>query len=624
MNEVAELFQLSAEVSVLLREKKIIIPESRSQLLTLAMGGSSETFEVAYDVEGLGAVVEATVTKCKNGLAVNYSDMYMRRRDPDCMVIADEGETDKTTYFDRFGKDFEPLRSKTFEWLNNQDELIVLPFMSGGHEFGYPSLLIAPANAAFFAGALADLQGFIPKDELPANFCPKAVIYLAPPFRHTHFEGKQVVVHNRIENMHELFSFNLYPGPSAKKGVYGILLNIGEREGWVTLHGATVKLVTPYDNEFIMMHEGASGGGKSEMIGVMHRRPDGRVQIGHNLITKEKIIIDLSDTCVLHPITDDMALCHPIIQKNSKKLVVTDAEQGWFLRVDHIKEYGTDPQLEKLTIHPPEPLIFLNIEGKANSTSLIWEHTEDEPGKKCPNPRVIMPRRFVKDTISEPVEVDVRSFGIRTPPSTFENPNYGIVGMLHILPMSLAWLWRLVAPRGYSNPSISDSEGLASEGVGSYWPFATGKMVTQANLLIGQMLNTPATRYMLIPNQHIGAYKVGFMPEWIDREYIARRGTAKFKKEQLIEAICPLLGYSVESLKIDGTFIPTYLLRVNEQAEVGNNGYERGATILNDFFKKEASQFYCDELHPKGKEIIEILLNDGNLEDYLRATSYQQ
>jgi len=122
------------------------------------------------------------------------------------------------------------------------------------------------------------------------------------------------------------------------------------------------------------------------------------------------------------------------------------------------------------------------------------------------------------------------------------------------------------------------------------------------------MLNTPATRYMLIPNQHIGAYKVGFMPE-----YIARRGTAKFKKEQLIEAICPLLGYSVESLKIDGTFITTYLLRVNEQAEVGNNGYDKGATILNDFFKKEASQFYRDELHPKGKEIIEILLNDGNV-----------
>ena len=45
-------------------------------------------------------------------------------------------------------------------------------------------------------------------------------MFIAPPFRHTHFEGKQVVVHNRVDNLHEIFSFNLYPGPSAKKGLY--------------------------------------------------------------------------------------------------------------------------------------------------------------------------------------------------------------------------------------------------------------------------------------------------------------------------------------------------------------------------------------------------------------------
>jgi hypothetical protein len=61
--------------------------------------------------------------------------------------------------------------------------------------------------------------------------------------------------------MHELFAYNLYPGPSAKKGVYGILLSIGEEEDWVTLHSSAVRLITPYDNEFVIMHEGASGGG---------------------------------------------------------------------------------------------------------------------------------------------------------------------------------------------------------------------------------------------------------------------------------------------------------------------------------------------------------------------------
>ena len=79
--------------------------------------------------------------------------------------------------------------------------------------------------------------------------------------------------------------------------------------------------------------------------------------------------------------------------------------------------------------------------------------------------------------VKEPVEVDVRSFGVRMPPSTRDNPNYGIMGMLHIIPPALAWLWRLIAPRGFNNPSIVTGNELKSEGVGSYWPFATGKRV---------------------------------------------------------------------------------------------------------------------------------------------------
>ena len=155
----------------------------------------------------------------------------------------------------------------------------------------------------------------------------------------------------------------------------------------------------------------------------------------------------------------------------------------------------------------------------------------DAPGKPCPNPRVIMPRRFVQNIVNQPTEVDVRSFGVRTPPCTKESPTYGVIGLFHILPPALAWLWRLVAPRGHDNPSITDTEGMSSEGVGSYWPFATGKQVDQANLLLSQILETPNTRYILVPNQHIGAYKVGFMPQWIAREYLARRGGARFSME---------------------------------------------------------------------------------------------
>lgn len=594
-----------------------IIPKDRNHLLSLALGTEeNEVFEVAYNVPGKGEVIEASIVKCKNGAVVNYMDMYMRRRDPDCMVVADDGLTDKPKYKDIYGENFKPLRDLTFEWLKQQ-KLIILPFMAGGRELGYPALLVAPANAGFFAAGLADLQGFIPENEINEGFNPRAIIYLAPPYRHTHFNGRQVVVHNRLDNLHELFSYNLYPGPSAKKGIYGVLLNIGEKEEWVTVHASTVKVITPYENIITIMHEGASGGGKSEMLEQIHKELDGRIVMAVNNVTKEKTYLELKETCQLEPVTDDMALCHPQIQNGSKKLVVKDAEMGWFLRINHINQYGIDPHYEKLCIHPKEPLIFLNLQGKPGSTCLIWEHTMDEPEKPCPNPRVIMPRKFIPNIVNDAVEIDVRSFGVRTPPCTKEKPSYGILGMFHILPPSLAWLWRLVAPRGHDNPSITDSTGMSSEGVGSYWPFATGKMVDQANLLLDQITSTSATRYILIPNQNIGAYKVGFMPQWVAREYLARRGTAKFRSEQLVTSRCTLLGYSLDTLKVDGTYIAKGFLQPNLQTEVGNEGYDMGAKILTNFFKNELIKFNTSELHPLGRKIIECCLNDGTLEEYL-------
>ena len=610
-------FELPPELEEVLRNVDVILPESRAHLLELTFfEPDADIVEVAYDVPGRGRVVEATVARCKNGAAVNYVEPYMRRRDPEAMVIADDMPTDKRTYVERFGKGFEPIRDETFQWLRDQQRLIVLPFFSGDKKNGLPTLLVAPDNAGFFVAGLADLQGFIPKDEIPDGFKPQAVIYLAPPFRHTHFDGRQLVIHYRRPGMHELFSYNLYPGPSAKKGVYGILLNVGEQEGWTTLHSSAVRLITPYDNEFVIMHEGASGGGKSEMTQALHREPDGRIKLGEDTVTGEKLYLELLDTCELHPITDDMALAHPSLQKDSRRLVIEDAEAGWFLRVDHLTEYGTEPFLEKLCISPPEPLIFLNIDGKPGSTVLLWEHIMDEPDKPCPNPRVIMPRHFIENSVNEPVQVDVRSFGVRTPPSTREKPNYGIIGMLHILPPALAWIWRLVAPRGHSNPSIVTAEGLTSEGVGSYWPFATGTRVRHANLLLELIVNTPGTRYVLIPNQYIGAYKVGFMGEWMAREWMARRGSLRFRPGQLVESRCPLLGYTLPSLRVNGQEMPKGFLRVHEQLEVGVEGYDAGADILREFLLEELKQFDSDDLMPLGRTIIELCRNNAGVDEF--------
>ncbi len=617
-DEYLQKMILSEELTkILTNSKKVIIPTSKEELIKLSFGPENkDLYEVAYDIPGKGLIQEATVTRCKNGVAINYLEDYMRRRDPDCTVIGDQLDTDKPRYNNLFGKDFAELRQETFDWLSNE-ELIVLPFMSGSYEYGYDSLLVAPANAGFFACGLAELQGFLNIEEMKPGFKPKAVVYLAPPFRHTHFNGKQIVVHNRLDSVHEVFAYNLYPGPSAKKGIYGVLLNIGERENWLTAHASTVKVITPYDNEIVIMHEGASGGGKSEMIEAAHRAPDGRLVLGENLSTGEKFYFELSESCELRPVTDDMALCHPSIQNDSKKLVVQDAENGWFLRLDHVKAYGTSPAYEKIFTQPSEPLVFLNIQAVPNSTCLVWEHTMDSNGKPCPNPRAILPRRLIPDIVSEPVEVDVRSFGVRTPPCTRDNPSYGILGMVHILPPALAWLWRLVAPRGFNNPSIIGGTGMVSEGVGTYWPFATGKMVKQANLLLEQIVNCTSTRYVLIPNQHIGVYKVSFNPQWVAREYIARRGGAKFKVDHLVEARCALLGYGLDSLKVDGQYIRKAFLQPERQQEVGTDGYDAGAAILIDFFKQEASKFNTEELHPLGRQIIECLLRDAPLQDYL-------
>ena len=594
----------------------LIIPNSREQLLEITFQGKTDVHEVAYNVPGKGRYLEATVTRCKNGASVNYADAYMRRRDPNAMVIADALPTNKTRYKDRFKKDFEETRTQALQWLKEQDELILLPFMSGEAERSYPSILIAPGNAGFFVTGLADLQGFVPRDKIAHGFTPVGALFLVPPFRHTHFDGKQVVVHNRTEKVHELFCFNLYPGPSAKKGVYSILIHEGEKEGWTTLHSSAVRLITPYDHEFVILHEGASGGGKSEMTQAIHREVDGRILVATNLLTKDKTYIEMTDTCALHPVADDMSIAQASATGDGK-LVISDAEHGWFLRVDHLKEYGTEPSLEKLCINPPEPLIFLNVDGKPGATALIWEHTMDEPGKPCPNPRVIMPRKHIENVVDGRVEVDVRSFGVRTPPTTREKPNYGIIGMFHVLPPALAWLWRLTAPRGHANPSIVSSKGLLSEGVGSYWPFATGEMVTQANLLLELILRTPGTRYILIPNQYIGAYHVGFKPEWISREYIARRGSVKFREGQLEPSRCPLLGFSPPQLRVSGYDIPRTLLQVQEQIEVGLDGYDKGAEILEQFFKDELKQYLTDDLNPVGKKIIELVYSGASIEEYV-------
>ncbi len=84
-----------------------------------------------------------------------------------------------------------------------------------------------------------------------------------------------------------------------------------------------------------------------------------------------------------------------------------------------------------------------------------------------------------------------------------------------------------------------------------------------------------------------------------------------------MEARCPLLGFGLDSLKIDGQYIRRAFLRPETQQEVGIQGYDDGAKILTDFFKQELMKYYTDDLNPLGKQIIDMFLAGATVKEYL-------
>jgi hypothetical protein len=141
--------------------------------------------------------------------------------------------------------------------------------------------------------------------------------------------------------------------------------------------------------------------------------------------------------------------------------------------------------------------------------------------------------------------------------------------------------------------------------------------VVQANLLLRQIRSTPATRFTLSPNQHVGAWRVGFMPQWIAREYLARRSGARFRPDQLNPARCPLLGYALRSMQIEGALIPQELLQVELQSEVGEAGYDAGDAELRAFFAATLRPYLKEsDLEPLGRSIIEAALDECSVKQF--------
>jgi hypothetical protein len=106
------------------------------------------------------------------------------------------------------------------------------------------------------------------------------------------------------------------------------------------------------------------------------------------------------------------------------------------------------------------------------------------------------------------------------------------------------------------------------------------------------------------------------MGEWVAREYLARRGSARFSREQLIEHKCPLLGYLPKQVRIEGAIIPTIFMQVENQLQGGPEVVEEGARQWRAFFHRELQPYLTADLDPLGRKIVEACLNDATQEDY--------
>src|SRR5690554_1397094 len=170
--------------------KNLLIFNTTEELADASTNGKDNSeFLVTYDIPEKGEVTEVVVHRVKNGISANYTDPYMRRRDPGTMSIADNLPSDKKRFSEKYGYDFFTLEQETYEWLKKQ-KLACFFYFAGRENIGSTGIAIAPANAAFFAMGLSMLQQIIPVTDLEPESEIKSVIFVAPVFRHTHFDGK--------------------------------------------------------------------------------------------------------------------------------------------------------------------------------------------------------------------------------------------------------------------------------------------------------------------------------------------------------------------------------------------------------------------------------------------------
>ena len=71
-------------------------------------------------------------------------------------------------------------------------------------------------------------------------------------------------------------------------------------------------------------------------------------------------------------------------------------------------------------------------------------------------------------------------------------------------------------------------------------------------------------------------------------------------------------------MRLEGQAVPMGYLHPYMQPELGIGGYDAGAGLINDFFRRQLQLYLTDELDREGREIIELCMASAPVEEYLR------
>ncbi len=71
-------------------------------------------------------------------------------------------------------------------------------------------------------------------------------------------------------------------------------------------------------------------------------------------------------------------------------------------------------------------------------------------------------------------------------------------------------------------------------------------------------------------------------------------------------------------ITVEGQQIPRWLFHVDLQRELHAESYDVGAAQLQDFAVRELQHYLVDDLDPRGRAIIDRLIEGGSVEDFER------